>query len=86
VGTEETDGAAAEEVRQTSDALLDAVRRLHELEREKRAQQFSTPEFHAMAREITEQSREVFRLAAVEERAGNEIESQREETTEDIRP
>ena len=86
VGTEKTDPAAAQEVRKTSDALLDAVRRLHDLEREKRAQQLSTPEFHAMTREITEQSREVFRLAALEERAGDEVESQQEETTEDIRP
>jgi hypothetical protein len=86
VGTEKTDPAAAQEVRQTSDALLEAIRALHELEREKRVQQLSTPEFHAMAREITERSREVFRLAAVEERAGDEVESQQEETTEDIRP
>jgi hypothetical protein len=84
VGIDETDRAPAEEVRRTSDALLDAVRRLHELEREKRAQQLSTPEFHAMAHEITEQSREVFRLAAVEERAGDEVESQQDATTEDI--
>jgi FixJ family two-component response regulator len=86
VGIDETDADAAQEVRKTSDALLDAVRRLHDLEREKRAQQLSTPEFHAMAHEITERSREVFRLAAVEERAGDEVESQQEETTEDIRP
>ena len=86
VGIDETDADAAQEVRKTSDALLDAVRRLHDLEREKRAQQLSTPEFHAMTREITEQSREVFRLAALEERAGDEVESQQEESTEDIRP
>jgi hypothetical protein len=86
VGIDETDADAAQEVRETSDALLAAVRKLHDLEREKRAQQLSTPEFHAMAREITERSREVFRLAAVEERAGDEVESQQEESTEDIRP
>jgi hypothetical protein len=86
VGTEKTDPAAAQEARKTSDALLEAVRRLHDLERQKRAQQLSAPEFHAMAREITEQSREVFGLAAVEERAGDEVESEQEETTEDIRP
>jgi hypothetical protein len=73
VGIDETDGDPAQEVRKTSDALLEAVRSLHELEREKRSQQLSSPEFHAMAREITERSQEVFRLAALEERAGNEL-------------
>jgi hypothetical protein len=38
-----------------------------------------------MAREITERSQEVFRLAALEKRAGNELDSQ-DSTTEDIRP
>jgi hypothetical protein len=85
VGIDETDGDPAQEIRRTSDALLEAVRSLHELEREKRAQQLSSPEFHAMAREITERSRELFRLAALEERAGNEVESQ-DSTTEDIPP
>ena len=86
VGIDETDGGPAHEVRKTSDALLEAVRALHDLEREKRAQKVSSPEFHAMAREITERSRELFRLAAVEERAGDEIESPLDETTEDILP
>ena len=86
MGTDGTDEAAAREVRKDSDALLDAVRELHELEREKRAQQLSSPEFHAMARAITERSREVFRLAAEEERAGNELDETRDDTTEDIRP
>jgi hypothetical protein len=85
VGIDETDGDPAQEIRKTSDALLEAVRSLHELEREKRAQQLSSPEFHAMAREITERSREVFRLAALEERAGNEVDSE-DSTTEDIPP
>jgi hypothetical protein len=86
VGTDETSGAAARDVRKASDALLDAVRELQDLEREKRAEEFSTPEFHAKAREITELSREVFRLAAEEERAGNEIESPEDGTTEDVMP
>ena len=86
MGTGRTDADPAQEVLQTSDTLLEAIRELHELEREKRARQLSTPEFHAAASEITERSREVFRLAAVEDRAGDEIESQQEETTEDIQP
>ena len=86
VGIDETNGAPAQELRKTSDALLEAVRALHDLEREKRAQKVSTPEFHAMAREITERSQEVFRLAAVVERAGDEIGSPLDGSTEDIRP
>jgi hypothetical protein len=86
VGIDETDAAASQEVRQSSDALLDAIRKLHDLEREKRTQELSTPEFHAMAREITERSREVFRLAAEEERAGDEVDTPQDRTTEDIRP
>jgi hypothetical protein len=86
VGIDETDPAPAREVRKDSDALLEAVRELNDLEREKRMQQVSTPEFHAMARQITERSREVFRLAAEEERAGDEVESPLDKTTEEIAP
>jgi hypothetical protein len=84
VEIDKTDPAPAREVRRNSDALLEAVRELHDLEREKRAQEISTPEFHATAREITERSREVFRLAAEEERAGDEIDSPQDMTTEDV--
>jgi hypothetical protein len=86
VGTDETDGGPASEVRRDSDALLEAVRTLHDLEREKRRQQMSSPEFHDMAREITARSREVFRVAADEERAGDELDSPLDATTEDIPP
>src|SRR4051812_13161410 len=80
VGIDETDGTGGpdREVRNDSDALLRAVRELHELEREKRGEEISSPEFHEMAREITDKSRNVFRIAADEERAGDEIESQRD--------
>jgi hypothetical protein len=84
VEIDKTDAAPAREVRRNSDALLEAVRALHDLEREKRAQEVSTPAFHAMAREITERSREVFRLAAEEERAGDEVDTPQGATTEDI--
>jgi hypothetical protein len=92
VGIDETDATAtdvepAREVRNDSDALLQAVRELHELEREKRGEQMSSPEFHDMAREITDKSRNVFRIAADEERAGDEIESPPEKTTiDDVKP
>ena len=86
VGIDETDGGPAREVRRDSDALLEAVRELHDLEREKRAQEISSPEFHAMAREITNRSREVFRTAADEERAGDELESTLDTTTDEVPP
>jgi hypothetical protein len=86
VGTEKTDDRAARVVRRDSDALLDAVRELHDLEVERRGEQMSTPEFHDKAREITERSREVFRIAAEEERAGNEVDSPQDKTTNDVDP
>jgi hypothetical protein len=91
VGIDETDGVEtaaepAREVRSDSDALLQAVRELHELEREKRGEQMSSPEFHEMAREITNKSRNVFRIAADEERAGDEIESPPGKTIDDVTP
>jgi hypothetical protein len=88
VGIDETDvtGGPDREVRKDSDALLRAVRELHELEREKRGEEMSSPEFHEMAREITDKSRDVFRIAADEERAGDELESPQDKTTNDVRP
>jgi hypothetical protein len=86
VGTDETDVVPAREVRNDSDALLEAVRELHELEREKRGQKMSSPEFHDMAREITDRSRDVFRIAADEERAGDELDSPQDRTTDDVPP
>lgn len=86
MGIDETDVGPARAVRESSDALLEAVRRLHDPERDKRTADLSTPEFHAKAREITERSQEVFRLAAEEERAGNEIESTQDTATEEIEP
>ena len=83
---EATDGAAAREVRRDSDALLEAVRELHDLEREKRKQKVSTPEFHDAAREITDRSRDIFRIAADEERAGEETDRGDAETIDDVRP
>jgi hypothetical protein len=86
VGTDETDDVPTRELRKDSDALLKAVRKLHDLEVEKRREEISTPEFHEKAREITDRSRDVFRIAADEERAGDEIESPQDKTTDDVRP
>jgi hypothetical protein len=86
VGIDETDAVPARELRKDSDALLQAVRELHDLELEKRREEISTPEFHDKAREITDRSRDVFRIAADEERAGDEIESPQDMTTDDVSP
>jgi chromatin remodeling complex protein RSC6 len=86
VGTGKTDGGASREVRKDSDALLDAVREIHDLEREKRGEQISTPEFHDKAREITDRSREVFRIAAEEEKAGEETDDAETATIEEVKP
>jgi hypothetical protein len=86
VGIDETDAGPASELRKDSDALLQAARELHDLELEKRRQEISTPEFHDKAHEITVRSRDVFRIAADEERVGDEIESPQHTTTDDVRP
>jgi hypothetical protein len=66
-----------------SSRILDAIEDLHDMEREKRTRPISTPGFHRLAEEITEKSREVFRIAAEQERTGDES-PRGEETIEDI--
>lgn len=61
-----------------SDELIEAARSVQELEREKRRHPISTPGFHDLADRIQERSREVFRIAAEEERLGEEIPTDRE--------
>jgi hypothetical protein len=85
-GDLDRDEIGARNVRADSDALLGAVRELHALEAEKRGQEISSPEFHATAREITERARDVFRLAAEEEKHGAETGDPQDRTTEDVPP
>jgi hypothetical protein len=85
-GDLDRDEARARTIRADSDALLSAVRELQELEAEKRGQEISSPEFHATAREITERARDVFRLAAEEEKHGAETGDPQDGTTEDVPP
>jgi hypothetical protein len=76
----------------TDDAGLDAVsrellgklRELKSLEEQKRSEARSTPEFHDLAEEVSSKAGEVYRLATVEEAAGEEdspVVREREEQT-----
>ena len=71
------------ELTEHSDRILDAIAELHRLEVEKRTKEISTPEFHRLAEEITAKSREVFRIAAEQERLG-EAAPQGSESIDDL--
>jgi hypothetical protein len=71
--TDNADDERRHAVRHDSDELLDRLGELRDLEVEKRGKVFSTKPFHDLADEITEKSREVFRIAAHEELAGEAI-------------
>ena len=58
---------------------------IRDLERSKRGQQMSSPEFHQTAEEITDKTRRVFEIASDEENTGNALES-KPKTTEDVKP
>ncbi len=53
--------------------LLHETERLQELEREKRAEQISTPDFHRLADEVVRRARNVFAIASEEEQAGDRV-------------
>jgi hypothetical protein len=58
------------ELRRTSDALLDGVNRIRELEHEKRTLPPGSPRFLQLAEEVEELSREVLRRSEREEHLG----------------
>jgi hypothetical protein len=58
-------------MRADSDRLLRAVDELRALERERRLQEVSSPPFHALALQVEEKAREVFRLADQDEEQGH---------------
>ncbi|MDQ3128772.1 MAG: hypothetical protein M3Q66_10030 [Chloroflexota bacterium] len=58
-----------------SQRLLTAIDEIHELESSKRDQDISTPPFHALADEVLEKSREIFRLAGREAAEDDAIET-----------
>jgi hypothetical protein len=84
VATEGADTETQTNLREDSDSLLDAVREIRDLERAKRTQKLSSPEFHQTAEEITDKSRRVFDIARDEEDQGNSLDGPSEKTTEDV--
>ena len=66
--TDDTKRALAD----TSNKLLGAVRKVRDTEQRKRQHPISTPVFHELAEEVNRASQEVFRLARVEDRLGDE--------------
>src|SRR4051812_1246528 len=84
VATDGADTRTQHNLREDSDSLLDAVREIRDLERTKRTQKLSSPEFHQTAEEITDKSRRVFHIARDEEAEGDALDGPSDKTTEDI--
>jgi len=63
--------------------MLEAIDDLHAMEVERRKRAISTPEFHRIAEDITDKSREVFRIAVHEERTGDDTD-RGDKTIEDV--
>jgi uncharacterized protein with von Willebrand factor type A (vWA) domain len=59
----------------TSRKFLESIDELRDLEERKRNELISTPAFHELAEKIKEKSREVFRVTAVQESLGDELET-----------
>lgn len=57
-----------------SDRLLGSLAIIRGLERQKREEPISSPEFHRLAREIEDEGRRVFRIAAEEAAQGEDLE------------
>ena len=55
-----------------SNQILKAVEELHTMEERKRTEQISSPPFHELAEDIREKSREIFRIATVQEELGDQ--------------
>ena len=72
-----------EQLTAVSDRLLDGLFELRRIEAKKRQQPISSPEFHALAEEVTKKSRELMSTASVQEAIGNETERSAE-SIEDI--
>jgi hypothetical protein len=71
------------ELADESARILGAIEELREMETEKRSRPISTPGFHRLAEDITAKSREVFHIASVEERKGDES-PRGDETIDDV--
>ena len=57
--------------RHETDRLLEALERLRVAEERRREAPFSSPEFYARSRDVERQSREIFRLADLEEESAD---------------
>jgi len=69
----DADAPNRDRLRRDSDELLAAVNEIKRLEREKRTREMSSPRFHEMADEIERRARDVFRYAADELEAGDDL-------------
>lgn len=72
-----------EQLRMESDELMEAVEDVRSLERRRRTEAISTPQFHELGDRILERSRDVFRVAQDEESTGNSVETS-DVTIEDV--
>jgi hypothetical protein len=71
------------ELADQSARILQAIDDLRDMEADKRTRPISTPEFHRLAEDVTDKSREIFRIAVAEERKGDES-PRGDETIEDV--
>lgn len=84
MATNEPETQVERTLRSDSDSLLEAVKEIRDLERAKRGQKLSSPEFHETAEVITDKSRRVFEIARDEEAVGNDLDPASGKTTEDL--
>jgi hypothetical protein len=59
----------------SSDKVLQSVAEMKDMEERKRREKVSTPGYHQLAEEVEAKSREIFRAAADETAAADELES-----------
>ncbi len=74
------------QLRDVSDRLLREMEELTELEREKRAEPISSPQFNRLARVIEIKSRDIWELAADERAFGEQIEGGEPDAVDDVEP
>ena len=75
-----------ERLRDDSDALLDKMNELKDLESRKRRLEISTPAFHEAADAVADKSREIFTLAHHEQATGDQIGERQGMATEEVEP
>ena len=85
IPSDDTQRARREKLSGESQRLLTAIDEIHDLETSKRDQDISTPPFHALADQVLDKSREVFRMAGAEADLDDEIETT-DVTLNDVEP